>query len=257
MKYKPLEKNKVYKADCLVGLKRVPDKSVDLIFSDMPYGTTENDWDKPIDLVKYWKECKRVIKDNGAIILFAQSPYDKVLASSNLKMFRYEWIWEKELGTGFLNANKMPLKAHENILVFYKKLPTYNPIKTQGHKRVRKKASADKVITGSNYNRAYHRSDYDSTERYPRSVLKFTTDRRCTKQKEKHPTQKPLALAEYIIKTYSNKGDFIVDTCVGGGTIPLACIKNKRDFIGFEKYRRFINMYEKRLEILNTEECDI
>ena len=132
-----MEYNKIYNMDCIKGMRKmrkyVADKSIDMILCDLPYGTTKCKWDTPINLDDLWREYNRIIKDNGAIVLFAQTPFDKVLGCSNLKMLRYEWIWKKTQATGFLNANKMPMKSHENILVFYKKLPTYNPQKTQGH----------------------------------------------------------------------------------------------------------------------------
>jgi DNA modification methylase len=188
-----------------------------------------------------WSEYERVIKDNGVILLFAQSPFDKVLGASNLKLLRYEWIWEKTQATGHLNAKKMPMKAHENILVFYKKLPTYNPQKTTGHERkVSKGYQRDICIArreekwGDNYlyGKETTAPDYDSTERYPRSVLTFASD----KQKSKlHPTQKPLSLIEYMIRTYTNEGDLILDNTCGSGTTGLGAKNLKRDYIMMEK----------------------
>jgi len=223
--------NKILNIDYHDGLKKVKDKSIDLIVCDLPYGTTRNDWDCAIDFDFLWNEYERIIKDNGAILLFAQSPFDKILACSNLKLFRYEWIWEKTSATGHLNARKMPLKAHENILVFYKKLPTYNPIKTKGALKVSKKKSQEKCIKSSNYGKILKRTDYCSDERFPRSVLKFKNDKQ---QSKLHPTQKPLALVEYLINTYSNDGDLVLDNCMGSGTTAVACINNGRRFIGFD-----------------------
>jgi site-specific DNA-methyltransferase (adenine-specific) len=147
----------------------------------------------------------------------------------------------------------MPLKAHENILVFYKKLPKYNPIKTKGHKKIVKKASADKCIKSSNYGKQYRRSDYNSTERFPRSVLKFTSDRRCTHQKEKHPTQKPVALCEYLIKTYSDENDIVLDNCIGSGTTAVACINTNRQYIGFDDKIKYIRMSKERIALAKGE----
>lgn len=234
--------NKIYKGDCLKLMpKYVDDKSIDMIFCDLPYGTTNCSWDSIIDLPKLWNEYERVIKDNGAILLFAQTPFDKVLGASNLKLLKYEWIWEKTQATGHLNAKKMPMKAHENLLVFYKKLPTYNPQKTTRHERkVSKGYQRDICIKrrdekwGNNYlyGKETTAPDYDSTERYPRSVLTFASD----KQKSKlHPTQKPLALIEYMIRTYTNEGDLILDNTCGSGTTGLGAKNLNRNFIMMEQ----------------------
>lgn len=234
--------NEIYKGDCLELMpKYVDDKSIDMIFCDLPYGTTQCKWDSIIDLPKLCNEYERVIKDNGVIILFAQTPFDKVLGMSNLKLLKYEWIWEKTQATGHLNAKKMPMKAHENLLVFYKNLPTYNPQKTTGHERkVSKGYQRDICIKrrdekwGDNYlyGKETTAPDYDSTERYPRSVLTFASD----KQKSKlHPTQKPLSLIEYMIKTYTNEGDLILDNTCGSGTTGLGAKNLNRNYIMIEQ----------------------
>lgn len=223
--------NKTFKEECIKGMNKIPDKSVDMILCDLPYGTTKNEWDKTIDLKKLWQQYNRVIKDNGAIVLFAQSPYDKVLACSNLKIFRYEWIWEKTNATGFLNASKCPLKAHENILVFYKKLPTYNPIKTKGHKKVSRASHKTNCLKSSNYGKQMHTKDYCSDERFPRSVLQFKLDKQTNNL---HPTQKPVELFRYLIKTYTNENEIVLDNCIGSGTTAEACFFENRNFIGFD-----------------------
>ena len=227
--------NEIYKGDCLELMpKFVDDKSIDMIFCDLPYGTTKCKWDSVIDLPKLWSEYERVIKDNGVILLFAQSPFDKVLGASNLKLLRYEWIWEKTQATGHLNAKKMPMKAHENILVFYKKLPTYNPQKTNGHKPIN---SYTKYIKTQNNTEIYGKmkreiSGGGETDRYPRSVLTFASD----KQKScLHPTQKPLSLIEYMIRTYTNEGDLILDNTCGSGTTGLGAKNLGRNFIMMEQ----------------------
>lgn len=238
--------NKITHGDCLAVMKGIEDKSVDMILCDLPYGTTQNKWDSVIPLEELWKHYNRVIKDNGAIVLTAQTPFDKVLGCSNLKMLKYEWIWEKTTATGHLNAKKkMPMKAHENILIFYKKLPTYNPQKTTGHKRKVSSATHKRNSKlSSNYNPSNF-TNYDSTERYPRSVLLFPTD----KQKSAiHPTQKPVALFEYLIKTYTNEGDTVLDNCIGSGTTAVACINTKRNFIGIELEEKYYNIANKRIE---------
>ena len=225
--------------DCLELIKEIPDRSIDLILCDLPYGTTQNKWDNTIDLVKLWKHYKRIIKDNGAICLFAQKPFDIVLGYLNLKMFRYEWIWQKENGTGFLNANKMPLKIHENILVFYKKTPIYNPQMRTGFKPY----SCVRGHTGSNYSDSLNVTTNSDGTRFPIDVLEFKRD------KDKlHPTQKPVALCEYLIKTYTNEGETVLDNCMGSGTTGVACVKTNRNFIGFELDETYFNIAKDRIE---------
>ena len=228
-------------------MKQIPDGSIDMILCDLPYGTTQCSWDSIIDLSKLWIEYKRIIKPNGAIVLTAQSPFDKVLGASNLEMLRYEWIWEKTHATGHLNAKRMPLKAHENILVFYKKLPTYNPQKTTGHKAA---SGYTKTVKTQNKTEVYGKVKKEivgkkQTDRYPRSVLLFPSD----KQKEcLHPTQKPLSLMEYLIKTYTNEGELILDNCAGSGTTGLAAKNLKRNYIMIENDKKNYQICLKRLK---------
>lgn len=242
--------------DCLELMKDIPSKSIDLILCDLPYGTTRNKWDSIIDLDRLWADYDRIIKDNGAILLFAQTPFDKVLGVSKLKYLRYEIIWQKTAPTGFLNAKKMPMKAHENILVFYKKLPTYNPQMTQGHvRKVSSKSSRKKSverhqekseILASNYN-SYGESQvgYDSTERYPLSVQVFAKDQ----QKENyHPTQKPVALLEWLIRTYTNESDLVLDNCMGSGSTGVACVNTNRNFIGMELTEQYFEIAKERID---------
>jgi len=238
--------NEVYNGDCLELMNFIPDKSINMILADLPYGTTNCKWDSIIDLNELWIHYKRLIKDNGVIVLFAQTPFDKVLGCSNLEWLKYEWIWEKTQATGHLNAKKMPMRAHENILVFYKKQPLYNPIKTHGHKRKVSTAHHKRnTNTGEIYNKCDNFSDYDSTERYPRSVQLFASD----KQKlNLHSTQKPLALCEYLIKTYTNEGDLILDNVAGSGTTLVAAKNLNRNFIGIEKEEKFYNIILERLK---------
>lgn len=236
--------------DCFDLMPDIPDKSIDLIFADLPYGTTKCKWDSILPLDKLWEQYKRVIKDNGCILLFAQTPFDKVLGCSNLEMLKYEWIWEKTQATGFFNSKKMPMKAHENILVFYKKPPTYNPQKTKGHKPVNK---FTKKVTIQNKTDVYGESKIDitgggDTERYPRSVQVFSSDKQKTKLDGTiHPTQKPLKLVEYFIKTYTNRGDLVLDNVAGSGTTAVACENLKRQYIVMEKEEEYYNIILKRL----------
>ena len=237
------EKINLLHGDCLELMKNIPNKTIDMILCDLPYGTTRNKWDTPIDLNKLWEQYNRIIKDNGAIVLFAQTPFDKILGCSNIKMLRYEWIWEKTTATGHLNAKKMPMKAHENILVFYKKLPTYNPQKTTGHKPVHNYTKHQD--DGSNYGKTkVGVSGGGSTERYPRSIQVFKTD----KQKAAlHPTQKPVELLEYLIKTYTNENEVVLDNCMGSGSTGVAFINTNRRFIGMEIEEKYFEIAKDRI----------
>lgn len=227
---------------CLELMAEIPDKSIDMICCDMPYGTTNCRWDTTLDLQLMWQHYRRIAKDNAAIVLFAQTPFDKVLGCSNLDWLKYEIIWEKTHPTGHLNAKKMPMKAHENILVFYKNLPTYNPQKTSGHIRKTAVKRGDKTpVYGK---QSFSALSYDSTERYPRSVLTMPSD----KQKSKlHPTQKPLVLIEWLIKTYTNAGDTVLDNCMGSGTTGMACMNLDRNFIGMELDQKYFEIARRRL----------
>ena len=224
-------------------MKAIPDNTVDLICCDLPYGTTRCKWDTQIDLTLLWEQYNRVTKDTSAILLFAQTPFDKVLGVSNLEMLRYEIVWEKPAATGHLNAKKMPMKAHENILVFYKKLPTFNPQKTTGHSPVNSytKHQGDGECYGQT---KIGVSGGGSTERYPRSVQVFSSDKQLLNL---HPTQKPLALVEWLVKTYSNEGDLIMDNCMGSGTTGAACLNLNRRFVGMELDETYFNISRTRI----------
>lgn len=226
--------------DCLTLMQSLPDASVDLILCDLPYGTTRNKWDSVIHLEEMWLQYKRICR--GAIVLTAQTPFDKVLGASNLGMLRYEWIWEKSHPTGHLNAKRAPMKAHENILVFYDRQPTYNPIKTSGH--ARKTATKRKDDTPSYGKQRFIELPYDSTERYPRSVQKFSSDKQ---RSSLHPTQKPVALMEYLVRTYTNEGDTVLDNCMGSGTTGVACVNTSRRFIGMELDEKYFLIARDRI----------
>ena len=234
----------IIKGDCLEVMKHIKDKSIDLILCDLPYGTTHNKWDSLIPLDKLWNEYNRIIKDNAPVLLFGQPPFDKVLGVSNLEMLRYEWIWEKTTPTGFLNAKKMPMKCHENILVFYKKLPLYNPQKTYGHPKKESSAKSKRnCIKSDNYGN-YKLTSYCSTERYPRDIIKFKTD----KQKSAlHPTQKPVALLEYLIKTYTDEGMTVLDNAMGSGSTCVAALNTNREFIGIENDEKYFEISKDRI----------
>ena len=224
--------NEIYKGDCLELMpKYVDDKSIDMIFCDLPYGTTQNKWDSVIPLDRLWSEYERVIKDNGAIVLFSAEPFTSVLINSNPKLYRYDLIWDKKLSSGFLNSKRMPLRRHEQIIVFYKKLPTYNPqMEIRG--KVRKKGiTTETAKHTSNYGKFKNTVSENNTY-YPTSILEFSNANR----KEKvHPTQKPLSLIEYMIKTYTNEGDLILDNTCGSGTTGLGAKNLNRNFIMMEQ----------------------
>lgn len=237
------EKNyELYHGDCLAVMDEMisSNVSVDMVLCDLPYGTTRNKWDSVIDLEAMWDRLEALTKENTCIALFAQTPFDKVLGVSNIKMLRYEWIWEKSLSTGFLNAKKMPLKTHENILIFYKKLPVYNPQMRTGFKPYK---SIQGEKTSSNYGK--YREGFvsqSSGERFPIDVLQFSSDRGL------HPTQKPVKLLEYLIKTYSNVGDTILDHTCGSGSTGVAALNTDRKFIGIEKDDKYFEIARNRLE---------
>ena len=238
---------RVFHGDCLEIMKSIPDCSIDMILADLPYGTTQCKWDSIIDLEKLWLQYDRIIKDNGAIVLTAQTPFDKVLGASKINLLKYEWIWEKTQATGHLNAKKMPMKAHENVLVFYKNKPTYNPQKTKDHNPVN---SFTKYVETQNSTEIYGKvkqevSGGGNTDRYPRSVLLFPSDKQTSSL---HPTQKPLALMEYFVKTYSNEGDIVLDNTAGSGTTGIACINTNRNYILIEKEKKYFDIINERID---------
>ncbi len=228
-------------------MKNIPDGSIDLVLCDLPYGTTRNKWDSCIPLDKLWKEYQRLAKKNGAIVLFAQTPFDKILGASNLDMLKYEWIWEKPQGTGHLNAKKMPMKSHENILVFYQRLPRYNPQWEWG-----KPYTATYSTHSTNYGKQKDSVTTTSDgRRFPKDVLRFgkaETDRHL------HPTQKPVALLEYLIKTYTDCGETVLDNCMGSGSCGVACVNTNRRFIGIELDEEFFYIAKKELRKPMTRE---
>ena len=234
--------------NCLELMKDIPDKSIDFILADLPYGTTQAKFDILIPLEPLWEQYNRIIKDNGCIALFGAEPFSSILRCSNLPMFKYDWIWDKIKGTGFLNAKKQPMRNHEVISVFYKKQCTYNPQKTSGHEN--KKTFRKGSMQGEVYGEAKKDNPYESTERYPRSIQVVSTD---TQKSSLHPTQKPVALLEYLIKTYTNEGEVVLDNCFGSGSTAVAAINTNRSFIGIEKDDNYYNIATKRInEVLNN-----
>ena len=211
-----------------------------MLLTDPPYGTTRNYWDVPLPLPELWEAVKWAVKPNGAVLFFAQCPFDKVLGASNLAMLRYEWIWYKERGTGFLNANRAPLKKSENILVFYQKSPVYNPQFTYGKPYARVHSRSG---TSSNYGKFERQGSESNDGRlYPGNVLFVPTVSGGI-----HPTQKPVELCEYLIRTYTRPGELVADICVGSGTAAIAAINTERRFVCFETAPSFYAAASERI----------
>ena len=241
-----METNVCYQGDCLEVMKDIPDKSVDMILCDLPYGTTACRWDVVIPFEPLWEQYKRIIKDNGAIVLFGSEPFSSALRMSNIKNYKYDWIWEKAIGANPLLCKKQPMKYHENISVFYKKQPTYNPQMTKGKLR-NKKPEMFGNKTDENWGGAMRDIkgiDNVNDLYYPRSYQYFSN----ANQKDKlHPTQKPVALFEYLIKTYTNEGDLVLDNCAGSGTTGVACKNLNRNFILIEKDEKYCEVIKERV----------
>lgn len=214
--------------DCLERMKEIPDGSVDMILCDLPYGTTQNKWDSVIPFGLLWFQYWRIAKANAAVVLTAQPPFDKVLGCSQIQHLKYEWIWEKSEATGHLNAKKQPMKCHENILVFYRSQSLYNPQMTKGAQVTIKQRSANE---SSNYG-SQRPTTYSSDDRYPRSVIQIPKD---DKNAKIHPTQKPVSLFEYLIRTYTDENQTVLDNCAGSGTTAIAAERTKRNWICIER----------------------
>ena len=238
-----LELNKIYNMDCLEGMKFIPDKSIDMILCDLPYGTTACKWDNVIPFEPLWEQYKRVIKDNGAIVLTASQPFTSALIMSNVKMFKYCWYWEKERVTNPLQCKRRAGKTVEECIVFYKKQPTFNPIKHKHvGKLVKNKPSGNHTETTA-LNKLKVTPYIDDGTRYPTQVIKFNRDLTYL-----HPTQKPVALFGYLIKTYTNEGETVLDNCIGSGTTAIACINTNRNFIGFELDKQYYDIANERIQ---------
>ena len=244
-----MELDRIYNDDCLEGMKAIPSGSIDAVICDLPYGTTACAWDSVIPFDKLWEQYRRICKPNAAIVLFSQQPFTSALIMSNPSTFRYEWIWEKVNGTGFLNAKKMPMKAHENICVFYDKLPTYNPQMWKSVPYRRRPSGNEKQYNG--YGEYKLTNEYNSDMRYPKDVIKFQMDDdfyNSNVSRHLHPTQKPVDLLRYLVLTYTNEGDTVLDNCMGSGTTAIACIKERRHFIGFELNKEYYDKACKRIQ---------
>jgi site-specific DNA-methyltransferase (adenine-specific) len=245
-----MEDIKLWHGDCLEEMKKIADKSVDCIICDLPYGTTANKWDVIIPFEELWKEYKRIIKDNGAIVLFANEPFASYLRLSNIEWYKYDWVWDKKHTTNQLNAKKQPLRQHELICVFYKRQCLYNPIM---HENRLKRSFIGKINKSQkmsdNYGKQY---DYISnisnkSKSYPRSIISQTSVVGNSKEKVSHPTQKPTALIEYLINTYSNEGDLILDNTAGSMTTAIAAINTNRKCICIEKDDKYFEIGSERV----------
>ena len=232
----------LYLGDCFDYLPTISDGSVDMVLTDMPYGTTMNDWDVKPDLGKLFDEFWRVCKPNAAVVCFSQMPFTAELVMACRKWFRYEWIWDKRCVTGFLNCNKMPLKRHENIVVFYKRLPTYNPQKSVGHAPY---VALHKDSGSRNYGKFEPIPTVSSGERFPTDIIKFTNVNFVSKD---HPTQKPVPLCEYLIKTYTNEGETVLDPFAGAGTTGVAAVNTGRKFVGCELMPKYFDVARERID---------
>lgn len=236
-----MEFNEIYNIDCLEGMAKIPNSAVDFVLTDLPFGMTDCHWDKKIDLVKFWGQIHRVTKKNAAVALFANGKFLIELAASNLKEYRYKWIWLKCSRGNFLNSKKMPLTMHEDILIFYQALPTYNPQFFKGKTYTERRRSKSKIW--ANYDPVTTVSD---GKRYPVDVLQIDVDNNATASRV-HPTQKPIELLEYFIKTYTNEGELVLDATTGSGSTAVAAINTNRQFIGFETDEKYFEIAQKRI----------
>lgn len=253
----PVSRSTFYQGDCLVEMSKIADKSVDMILCDLPYGTTACKWDSVIPFEPMWEQYNRIAKDNAAIVLTASQPFTSALIMSNIKNFRYEWIWEKNFSGGFILAKKQPMKYHENVLVFYREQPTYNPIFEEYADTTKNRFKNSGKVNSSKLQAANYTNEIQGIKRvqdevqlergaYPKSVQKIKGVPNCNGGRL-HPTEKPVALMEYLIKTYTNEGETVLDNCMGSGTTGVACKKTGRHFIGIEKDEKYFEIAVSRV----------
>jgi len=239
----------LYQGDCLEVMATLPDNSIDMVLTDPPYGTTACRWDSIIPFEPMWDQLKRITKKGGAIVMTASQPFTSALVMSNPSMFKYDWVWKKNKSTGFLNAKKMPMRDKEDVLVFYEKQCTYNPQKTYGHSPVNSftKHTSDGETVGKT---KVGWSGGGSTERYPKTVQEFSVVNQDGSSPEGkfHPTQKPVALMEYLIKTYTNEGETVLDFTMGSGTTGVAAKNLGRSFVGIELDKEYFKVAKERIE---------
>ena len=231
---------KLILGDCLEKMKDIKDKSIDMVLCDLPYGTTACKWDVIIPFEPLWEQYNRIIKDNGAIALFGSEPFSSALRMSNIKNYRYDWIWEKEQGANFLICKYQPYKVHEIISIFSKKRHSYIPQMTEGKPRITGKGTSGEIT-----NNVVKKQTKNNGTRYPRSIQNFSTDK---SKGSLHPTQKPVKLLEYLIKTYTNEGETVLDNCMGSGSTGVACLNTNRRFVGIEKEENYFNIAKERIE---------
>ena len=236
----------LWHGDCLELMKDIPNKSVDMILADLPYGTTACKWDTVIPFEPLWEQCERIVKDNGAIVLTATQPFTSALVMSNPKMFSHSWVWKKTKATNYVQARKKPMKYHEDIVVFSKKQHTYNPQMRKGFKPYKKieRETYDKDAAVFRDTVKRGRVTQSDGERYPSTVIEFANPN----NKSIHPTQKPVPLFEYLIKTYTNEGEVVLDNCMGSGTTGVACKNLNRKFIGIELDETYFSLAKERIE---------
>ena len=240
-------KKEILLGDCLELMKYIPNGSIDMILCDLPYGTTACKWDTIIPFDKLWEQYERIIKPNGAIVLFGAEPFSSMLRVSNIKQFKYDWIWDKVKPSGHLNAKIMPLKEHEIISIFSRGKCVYNPQGLEKIYKIQKKSNSDTTL-GNGYSTfgKNNKTTIQTIGNYPRSILTFNKP-----SKTLHPTQKPIALFEYLIKTYTNEGDLVLDNTAGSGTTAIACLNTNRQFIVMEKEQKYYDIILKRVADFN------
>ena len=254
-----IELNKIYNEDCLEGMKRIPDGSIDMILCDLPYGTTKLEWDKIISFDRLFKEYERILKPNGAMVQFGVEPFTSDLITYNRDIFREKLTWKKHKPSNFANAKRMHMKYSEDIIIFAKGKPTYNPQKQprsserikqairNGNKNFRTNSNQSSTSFSTDYEpRSYE--VYDPNFKYPSNIIEIPAITGNAKEKVKHPTQKPVKLFEYLIKTYSNIGDTVLDNCMGSGTTAIACLNTERNFIGFETNKEYYDISLDRIK---------
>ena len=249
---------KLINGDCLIEMKNIEDRSIDMIFCDLPYGTTSCKWDIVIPFDKLWEQYERIIKENGAIVLFGQEPFSSHLRMSNLKLYRYDWIWKKSNPSNIALANKQPMRYHELISVFYKKQPKYNKQMieraTNGTRAMKWQRKSGKPFVNRGSEQTGLKTievdpfKYNTKLKNPSTILEFNSLRPTSKEFVKHATQKPTDLVGHLIKTYTDENDLVLDNCMGSGTTGVACMRLKRDFIGIEKEIEYFNLAKQRIE---------